>query len=94
MNVVLGYDSALQGYTGPGTPWADKMNFVNRTSGAGSIDRPVDQQSNALPLYLGRHLKHANNVSSSSKSVYQQTNCNLLFTIIIGAIPQVVSGLV
>ena len=28
MNGALGHDSALQGYTGPGTTWADEMNFV------------------------------------------------------------------
>ena len=26
--VILGCDSALQGYTGPGTTWANEMNFV------------------------------------------------------------------
>ena len=43
MNGVLGHDSALKGYTGPGTTWANEMNFmVNHASGAGSIARPVD----------------------------------------------------
>ena len=28
MNTVLGHDSALQGYFGPGTNWANEMNFV------------------------------------------------------------------
>ena len=51
---VLGNKSALQGYTGPGTTWANKINFVlNHTAGAGSFARPVDQQSSALPLSYG-----------------------------------------
>ena len=28
MNAVLGHDAALLGYTGPGTTWADEINFV------------------------------------------------------------------
>ena len=45
----------LEGYTGPGTTWDDEMNFVmNHAPGAGSIARPVDQQSSALPLCYGR----------------------------------------
>ena len=48
----------LQGYTGPRITWADEMNFVvDHATGAGSITRPVDQQSSALPLYHGRHRK-------------------------------------
>ena len=36
----------LQGYTGPGTTWANEINFdMNHAPGAGSIPRPVDQQS-------------------------------------------------
>ena len=46
---VLGHDSALVGYTGPGTTWADGMNFgMNIAPGAGSITRPINQQSSAL----------------------------------------------
>ena len=46
MIVVLGHDSALKGYTGPRTNWANGMNFVmNHATGAGSIARFVDQQS-------------------------------------------------
>ena len=30
MNGVLGYNSALRGYTGPGTTWANEMNFGYR----------------------------------------------------------------
>ena len=38
----LGHDSALSGYTGPGTKWANEMNFImNHAPGAGSIVRPV-----------------------------------------------------
>ena len=41
-------------YTGPVTTWANEMNFVmNLVPGAGSIVRPVDQQSSILPLYHG-----------------------------------------
>ena len=36
--MVIGHNSALQDYTGPGTNWANGMNFaVNHTPGAGSI---------------------------------------------------------
>ena len=41
---VLGHYSALQGYTGPGTAWANERNFaMNDATGAGSIVRPVGQ---------------------------------------------------
>ena len=54
MNAVLGHDSALLGYTGLRTTWANAMNFVmNNASGAGSIARPVDQQSSMLLLSYG-----------------------------------------
>ena len=34
----LGHDSALKGFTGPGTTWANEINFVmNHAPGAGSI---------------------------------------------------------
>ena len=37
---------ALEGYTGPGTTWGNEMNFVMKHApGAGSIARPVKQQS-------------------------------------------------
>ena len=43
MNDVLGHNSALVGYTRPGTTWANEMNFVmNPAPGVGSIARPVD----------------------------------------------------
>ena len=60
MNAVLGHDSTLLRLycvgdnlceTGPGTTWANEMNLVvKHAPGAGLIARPVDQQSNALPL--------------------------------------------
>ena len=54
MVFYLGHDSALQGHTGPGTTWANEMNFVmERAPGAGSIARPVDPQSNIIPLSYG-----------------------------------------
>ena len=35
---VLVHDSVLQGYTSPGTTWANDMNFImNHAPGAGSI---------------------------------------------------------
>ena len=38
MNDALSHDSALQGYTGPGTTWANEIIFVMKhTSGAGTI---------------------------------------------------------
>ena len=40
---VLGHNSALKGYTGLGTNWANEVNFImNHAPGAGSIPRPVD----------------------------------------------------
>ena len=39
---ILGRDSALYGYTGPETTWANEMKFVmNHAPGAGSIARLV-----------------------------------------------------
>ena len=44
MIAVLGHDTALQGYTGQGTTWANEINYdMNHTPGAGSIPRPVGQ---------------------------------------------------
>ena len=52
MKSVLGYD---YGYTGPGTTWANEMNFImNHVLGAGMIAQPVFQQSSGLTLYHGR----------------------------------------
>ena len=49
---VLGQDSILQGYTGPGTTWANGMNFsMNHAPGAALIAWLVDLQSSALPLW-------------------------------------------
>ena len=43
INGVLGH-SVLKGYTGPGTTWANEMNFaMHFAPGAGSIARPLDQ---------------------------------------------------
>ena len=54
MNSVLSHNSALQGYTGPGITWTnDTIFFFNHAPGAGSIVRPVDRQSSALPLCHG-----------------------------------------
>ena len=50
MNAVLGYCKAILGRGKHG------MNFVmNHAPGAGSIARPVDQQSSTLPLCYGCH---------------------------------------
>ena len=54
MVVIVGDHSSLYGYTGPRTNWANEMDFImNHASSAGSIDRPVDQQSSTLPLSYG-----------------------------------------
>ena len=43
MDDISGHNSAVQGYTGPGTNWANEMKFgMNHALGAGSITRPVD----------------------------------------------------
>ena len=40
---VLGHNAALKGYIGPGTAWANEMNFwINYAPGAGLIAQPVD----------------------------------------------------
>ena len=55
MSAVLGHDSELEGYTGPGTTWDNELNFVrNHALCAGTVSQPVDQQSSMLPLYHGR----------------------------------------
>ena len=37
MNGVFSHDSALQGYTGPGTTWANEMNLaMKHAPGAGT----------------------------------------------------------
>ena len=47
MNGILGHNSALEGYTGPGT---NEMNFnMNHAPRAGSIARPVDQRATTVP---------------------------------------------
>ena len=44
----------IYGYAGPGTTWANEMNFLmNHDCSAGSIAWLVDQQSNTIPLYHG-----------------------------------------
>ena len=51
---VLGHHAALYGYTGPGTTWANEMNFsMNHAPGAGSIAGFVDLQSSTLSLSFG-----------------------------------------
>ena len=58
LNGILGHDSALYGYTGPGTTWVNEMSFVMKHApSAGSIARPIDQQSSTLPLCQGRPLQ-------------------------------------
>ena len=44
MNGILGHDSALKGYTGPGITCDNEMNFCY-APGAGSIAGPVELQS-------------------------------------------------
>ena len=51
MNGVLSHDSVVQGYSGSGAIWVNEMNVIkNHAADAGSIGRPVDLQSSALPL--------------------------------------------
>ena len=46
-----GNNSALYGDTGPGTTWANGMNFgMNHSPGAGLITQPIDLQISMLPL--------------------------------------------
>ena len=46
MDGVLDHNSALSGYTGPAPTWVNIINFdMNNAPGAGSIARPVGQQS-------------------------------------------------
>ena len=50
----LSHDSTLVRLYWAGDNLVNEMNFVmNHASGAGSIARPVDQQSSAMPLYHG-----------------------------------------
>ena len=43
MTEILGHDSALQGYTGPGTTLGNGMNFcMNHAPDAGSFAGPVE----------------------------------------------------
>ena len=56
MNGVLDHNSALEGYIESESTCAKEISFflnINHTPGAGSIARPVNQQSGALPLYHG-----------------------------------------
>ena len=48
---VLGHESALYIYTGPGITWAIEMNLVmTNDTGVGSMNQSADLQSSALPL--------------------------------------------
>ena len=52
INCVLDHDSALYGFTVPGTTWDNEMTFVmNHAPGAGSIARPVDQHASSPACY-------------------------------------------
>ena len=56
---VLGDDSATVKAILGWRTWANEINFImNRAPDAGSIARPVGQQSSALPLYHGCLLLH------------------------------------
>ena len=42
---VLGHNSVLKGYTGPGITWPNEMNFVmNHAPDEGLIARPIRQR--------------------------------------------------
>ena len=52
MIIVLGHGSALKGYNGPGTTWANSMNFVMKhvTSGGSTLDCwPAVQSATTVP---------------------------------------------
>ena len=52
MNDVIGQDSALKGYTGPGTTWVNEMKFVMiHAPDARLIARSADQLTSTLVLY-------------------------------------------
>ena len=54
MNGVLGHDSTLVRLYWAGVTQVNEVNLIMKhVPGAGSIARPVDQQSSALPLYHG-----------------------------------------
>ena len=44
---VLGHDSALQGYTGLGTNWANGMNFVMNNAPSAGISK-----NKSIALYI------------------------------------------
>ena len=51
MEGVLGHNSTLVRLYWARLTWANEMNFaINHAPDVGSITRPVDQQSSALPL--------------------------------------------
>ena len=52
--VLIGFCTVSKPTLGLGQIWANEMNFAMiHAPSAGSSGRPVDQQSNALPLYHG-----------------------------------------
>ena len=53
MIAVLDHDSALEGYTGPGTTWVNDIFCYESYPNAGSIAQPVDHQFRTLPLSYG-----------------------------------------
>ena len=58
MKRILYNDSALKGYTGPGTTWANGMNFViDYTPGAGSIARNDGTHNYLLEHHEGQYGK-------------------------------------
>ena len=75
------YDSALKGYIGQETIWADEMNFgMNHAPDAGSIARHLDLQSSALLLYYD--CPHWMMVVKSFHRCYKgQQNCLYLSTL-------------
>ena len=80
MNGVLGPRFYAVSLYWPGTTWANEMKFVmNHVPSAGSIARPIDQRSSALPLYMNAsricesNLRH---LSASSLQGIQYKNAN------------------
>ena len=91
MSDVLGHCSALKGYTGPGSTWANEMNFViNHVPCAGLIALPVDQQPtlplcygcpNGLTIYFINEYSDCLYWASILNSIFQSLFVRLVYTV-------------
>ena len=81
---ILGHDSALYGYTRPGTTSTNEIIFVmNHAPGAGSITHPVGQWSSAIivlrmPLQIGWRW-HLGTVYEEQKKIVSYFHSAYLF---------------